>query len=153
VIQAALKKEDRLGLGQITMGSGREYLVAVGPVENGLVMYLLRYADELRKAEVYFADVPEGPAPKQLVDMAMQLIEENTSPWKPEVYQNSYEVALLELVKRKSKGKTVVARDPEERPKHSADKVVDLMEALRKSMKTDKEAEAPAKKRQRKKAS
>lgn len=157
VIQAALKKEQRLGLGQITMSSGREYLVAVGPVENGLVMYVLRYADELRKAEVYFADVPEGPAPKELVDMAVQLIEENTSPWKPEVYQNSYEVALLELVKRKSKGRKVVARDPDERPKHSADKVVDLMEALRKSMKadrkTEKAAEDTAKKRQRKRAS
>ena len=85
------------------------------------------------------------------------LIEENTSPWKPEVYQNSYEVALLELVKRKSKGRKVVARDPDERPKHSADKVVDLMEALRKSMKadrkTEKAVEATAKKRQRKQAS
>jgi DNA end-binding protein Ku len=130
--------------------------VAVGPVENGLVMYVLRYADELRKPEVYFAEVPEGPAPKQLVDMAVQLIEENTSPWKPEAYQNSYEVALLELVKRKSKGKKVVARDPDERPKHSSDKVVDLMQALRKSMKADKEADAAepsGKKRQRKKAS
>jgi DNA end-binding protein Ku len=156
VIQAALKKEQRLGLGQITMGSGREYLVAVGPVENGLVMYVLRYADELRKPEVYFADVPAGPAPEQLVDMAVTLIEENTSPWKPEAYQNSYEVALLELVKRKSKGKKVVARDPDERPKHSSDKVVDLMDALRKSMKGDRareSAEAPARKRPRKKAS
>jgi non-homologous end joining protein Ku len=54
VVQAALKKETRLGLGQIAIANGREYLVAVGPVENGLIMYVLHYADELRKAEVYF---------------------------------------------------------------------------------------------------
>jgi DNA end-binding protein Ku len=84
--------------------------------------------------------------------MAVQLIEENTSPWKLEVYQNSCEVAVLDLVKRKSKGKKVVARDPDERPKHSSDKVVDLMEALRKSLKERQGGEAPAK-RPRKKAS
>ena len=152
VIKAALEKEKRLGLGQIIMGSGgREYLVAVGPVDRGLCMYVLRYADELRDAERYFADLPDGPAPAQLVDMAVQLIEENTSPFKAEAYRNSYEVALLDLVAQKSKGKKVVAKEEkEERP--GTRNVVDLMDALRKSMKSDRATEKTEKTGEKKKA-
>ena len=59
VIHAALKKEKRLGLAQIVMSSGKEHLVAVGALDRGLAMYVLRYPDELRAAGNYFGDLPE----------------------------------------------------------------------------------------------
>jgi DNA end-binding protein Ku len=151
VIHAALKKEKRLGLGQIVM-SGKEQLVAVGALDRGLAMYVLRYPDELRAASKYFGDLPATSDRPDMVDLATQLIDEHSSPFKPEVYKNSYEVALLALIKEKSKGKRIKAPEPEtSRP--SGRNVVDLMDALKKSVTGQKSAdEPPAKKRRGKKA-
>jgi DNA end-binding protein Ku len=154
VIHAALKKEKRLGLGQIVMGGGKEQLVAVGALDRGLAMYVLRYPDELRAAAKYFAELPAKSDRQDMVDLALQLVNENSSPFKPEVYKNSYEVALLALIKEKSKGKKI--RAPElETSRPSGRNVVDLMEALKKSVKGggSKTQEASVHKRRGKKAS
>jgi DNA end-binding protein Ku len=154
VIHAALKKEKRLGLGQIVMGGGKEQLVAVGALDRGLAMYVLRYPDELRAAAKYLADLPAKSDRQDMVDLALQLVNENSSPFKPEVYKNSYEVALLALIKEKSKGKKI--RAPElETSRPSGRNVVDLMEALKKSVKggSSKTQEASVNKRRAKKAS
>jgi DNA end-binding protein Ku len=85
--------------------------------------------------------------------LAVQLIDEHSSPFKPEVYKNSYEVALLDLIKEKSKGKKIRAAVPEtSRP--AGRNVVDLMDALKKSVKGPGKSEepVPAKKGSRKKA-
>jgi DNA end-binding protein Ku len=156
VIHAALKKANRLGLGQIVMG-GRENLVAVGALEKGLAMYVLRYPNELRKSENYFGDLPAKSDRQDMVDLALQLIDEHTWPFKPEVYKNSHEVALLALIKEKSKGKKIKTPEPETTSRPGGRNVVDLMEALKKSVKRGpgrSEEPAPAKKRSRgKKAS
>ena len=152
VIHAALKKEKRVGLGQIIMASGRENLVAVGALDRGLAMYVLRYPDELRASEKYFGDLPDSSDRPNLVDLAAQLIDEHTSPFKPEAYENSYEVALLALIKEKSKGKKIVARESEP-SKPSGRNVVDLMEALKKSVSGRKPEASPAKRSGGKKAS
>lgn len=151
IIHAALKKEGRIGLGQIIMISGREHLVGVGALDKGIAMYVLRYPDEIRAAEKYFGELPAESDQPEMVDLALQLINENTSTFKPEIYKNSYEVALLDLIKQKSKGKKLVARESEPRAK-VGDNIVDLMAALRKSVKGDKNKE-PSKKRGGKKAS
>ena len=143
VIHAALKKEKRLGLAQIVMSSGKEYLVAVGALDRGLAMYVLRYPDELRAARNYFGDLPEKSDKPEMVDFAVQLISENTKPFKPEIFKNSYEVALLNLIKEKSKGQKIKAAEPE-RAEKSAGNVVNLMEALKKSV-TGKKSREPAK--------
>jgi DNA end-binding protein Ku len=151
VIHAALQKAKRIGLGQIVMGSGREHLVGVGALDRGLAMYVLRYPDELRASEKYFGNLPETSGRPDMVDLAVQLIDEHTSPFRPEIYKNSYEVALQALIKEKSKGKKIKAPEPEaDRP--SGRNIVDLMEALKKSVKGGKSEEPPAKKRKAKKA-
>ena len=152
VIHAALKKEKRVGLGQIIMASGRENLVAVGALDDGLAMYVLRYPDELRASEKYFGDLPEASGQPEMVDLAVQLIEEHTSPFKPEVYHNSYEDALLALIKEKSKGKKIVARESEPDKQPGGRNVVDLMEALKKSVSGRKSEVPPAKTSRGKKA-
>ena len=111
-------------------------------------MYVLRYADELRAADKYFEDVADKVSNPEMVSLALDLINQNTSPFKADRYQNSYEVALMALIKEKSKGKKVIARPPDE-VREGTGKVVDLMEALRKSV-TGKNADAaPAKKRKK----
>lgn len=141
VIQAALAHKRKLGLGQITM-SGREYLVAVGALEQGLAMYILRYANEIRAADKYFGEIPETKVNPELVDLATRLIAENTHQFDPKQFRNTYEVRLQELVQQKAKGKKLVVKSDEERPKGA--NVVDLMEALKKSVKGDKSPEKPS---------
>ena len=74
VIRDALRKIGKVGLAQLTIG-GREWLVAVAPLEDGLMMEMLRYADELRDPVDYFDEVPSIKPDKEMVDLAVQLIE------------------------------------------------------------------------------
>ncbi len=131
VIRDALKSTGKLGLAQVTIG-GREWLVAIGPLGDGLVMELLRYADELRDPDEYFTDVPEETPPKEMVALATQLIEQKTSPFKPADFQDRYKQALKDLIQQKMKGRRIVAPETEGRP--TGANVVDLMEALKRSL-------------------
>ena len=130
VIRDALRKTGKVGLGQVTIG-GREWLVAVAPLEDGLVMEMLRYADELRDPAVYFDEVPKAKPQKEMIDLAVQLIDKKSGAFEPRKFEDHYGTALKELVQEKMKGHAVIAREAE-RPIGS--NVVDLMEALRKSV-------------------
>lgn len=130
VIRDALRKSKRLGLGQVTIG-GREWLVAIAPVGDGLVMEMLRYAEELRDPKDYFGDVPDAKPDAEMVDLAVELIEKRSGPFKPAEFQNHYRAALRELIQDKLKGRKVVAPHEEKMP---AGNVIDLMDALRKSV-------------------
>jgi DNA end-binding protein Ku len=140
VIQAALAAKRKLGIGQITM-SGREYLAAVGALGEGLALYILRYANEIRGADKYFADIPDAKVDPEMVDLAVKLITDNTLPFNPGQFHNTYAVRLNELVQQKAKGKKLVVKAEEDRPKGS--NVVDLMDALRKSVKGGKSGDKP----------
>lgn len=138
VIREALSKMNKLGVGQITM-SGREYLVAVGPVDRGLVMEIMRYAGELKAPQTYFHDLPDGKVDSEMVGLATEIIKRKSEKFKPQQFKDRYALALAELVKEKSKGKRIVSVPEEERP--SRGNVINLMDALRKSVKG---AEEPA---------
>ncbi len=138
VIRDALKKSGKLGVGQVTM-SGREYLVAVGPVGNGLGMHILHYANEIRAAGQYFGDLPNEKLDPEMVSLASELIGRKAGTFNPEKYKNHYTTALQDLIKEKAKGNKIVA-SKEERP--SGPNVVDLMDALKRSVKGDQPAKA-----------
>lgn len=131
VIRDALRKTGKLGLAQVTI-AGREWLVAVAPLGDGLVMEMLRYAEELREPEDFFGDIPATKPQKEMVDLAVQLIEQKASAFKPEVYRDRYQEALKTLVQEKMKGRKVIAPEEEGRP--SGTNVIDLMEALKRSV-------------------
>jgi len=130
VIRDALRKTGKVGLAQITI-AGREWLVAIAPLEDGLVMEMLRYSEELREPADFFDEVPNIKPDKEMVDLAMQLIEKKSSAFKPEKFEDHYQTALKALVQDKLKGRKIVAHD-QERPKGG--NIVDLMEALKKSV-------------------
>jgi DNA end-binding protein Ku len=138
VIREALSKMNKLGVGQITM-SGREYLVAVGPVDRGLVMEIMRYAGELKAPQTYFHDLPDGKVDSEMVGLATEIIKRKSEKFKPQEFKDRYALALTELVKEKSRGKRIVSVPEEETP--SRGNVINLMDALRKSVKG---AEEPA---------
>jgi DNA end-binding protein Ku len=137
VIREALRKTGKVGLAQLTV-SGREWLVAVAPLQDGLVMELLRYAEELRDPAEYFDEVPKAKPQKDMVDLAVQLIEKKSGAFDPTKFEDHYGTALKELVQEKLKGHTVVAREAE-RP--AGGNVINLMEALKRSI----EGTVPAK--------
>ena len=137
VIREALRKTGKVGLGQVTV-AGREWLVAVMPVEpGGLGMVMLRYADELRDPALFFEDVPTEKPDKEMVDLAVELIERKAGKFEPEEFENRYHTALKELVDEKLKGHKI--RAPEEKSAPGG-KVIDLMTALKESI-----GKAPAK--------
>jgi DNA end-binding protein Ku len=129
VIVEALRKAGKAGLGQITM-YGREHLVAVTPLDGGLAMGAMRYAGEVRPAKAYFSAIPERKLDTEMVELATQLIEKKSAPFDPAAFTNHYADAVRQLVEEKAKGHTISA-PANEKPEA---KVIDLMEALRKSV-------------------
>jgi DNA end-binding protein Ku len=142
VIREALKKTGKAGLAQLTIG-GREWLVAISALGDGLLMEMLRYADELREADDFFGEVPSLKPDKEMVDLAVELIERKAGPFKPEQFEDHYATALRELVQKKMKGHKIKA--PHEEAAPGSAKVIDLMSALRKSIGEGGGAKKPAK--------
>src|SRR6516162_8954494 len=112
VIREALRKTGKVGLAQLTV-SGREWLVAVAPLEDGLVMELLRYVNELREPAEYFDEVPTAKPQKDMVDLGVQLIEKKSGQFDATKFKGHYGTALKELVHGKMKGHTIVAKETE----------------------------------------
>lgn len=131
VIREALRRTGKVGLGQLTIG-GREWLVAIAPLGDGLLLELLRYASELREPEDFFDTVPDVKPDPELVDLAVELIGRKSTAFDASRFEDHYVTALKELVQTKLKGQRIVALPSETRPQGS--NVVDLMDALRKSL-------------------
>lgn len=140
VIRQALLDEGKAGLGQLTL-RGKENLVALKPSGPGMLLETMRYAEEIKEAEDVFEDIGKGALPADLVNMAKTLIESRSEKFNPEKFQNHYAKALRELVEEKVRtGKSVaVADDRADREP----KVIDFMEALKRSLGKDGGA-APA---------
>jgi len=137
VVRDALRQSGRVGLGQLTM-RGKEYLCAVRPCGDGLLMETLRYADEVRDAEPLFRDIEDAKADEDLLAVATQLIDRKTGPFRPEAFKDHFDQALRELIDAKRKNRKAPRAsvgDDRDRPKGG--NVVDLMEALRQSLKAD----------------
>ena len=147
VLRDALRKTKKVGLGQIVI-RGKGSVVAIKPCGKGLMMETLRYADEVKKADAAFKVVPAVKTTKEMLDLAEELIERKSKPFDANAFKDSYEEALHELIEAKAEHRQV--RNVEE-PQQSA-KVIDLMDALRRSVKGKEaakkaadEAKAPAK--------
>jgi DNA end-binding protein Ku len=144
VVRDALRKSNKVGLGQLTM-RGREHLCAVRPCGDGLLMETLYYADEVREAEPLFSKIEDDPADADLLSVATQLIDRKTAPFDPAAFHDRYDIALRALIDAKKANRktprTTVA-DGGERPK--GDNVVDLMQALKDSLKTTGKKPTPA---------
>ena len=134
VLREALRKTKKVGLGQLAL-RGREYVVSLKPCGRGLVLETLRYADEVRKAQGYFRDIPDDKPDDELLDLAESLIEKKTAPFDAGEFHDRYVDALTALIekKRKAKGKKVIEEDDSDAPAGGSN-VVDLMSALKKSL-------------------
>ena len=134
VVRDALRKSSKVGLGQLTL-RGREYIAAIKPCGDGLLLETLHYADELRKADPMFSGLSGKTSDKDLLDVATALIDKKTAPFDATSFKDNYSTALKALVQRKLKGKKAKIEVEEEDDKSKrGDNVVDLMSALKKSL-------------------
>jgi DNA end-binding protein Ku len=129
VIRAALEETGRIALGRVVM-HGRERLVALEPRGKGIIAYTLRMGDEVVSPADAFADIPAAHPSKQMVEIARKIIEQQEGAFQPEKFEDRYEAALRDLIRRKQKGEKLVTAEPVEE-----DNVIDLMAALKKSLK------------------
>jgi DNA end-binding protein Ku len=134
VLREALRKARKVGLGQLAV-RGREQLVSIKPCGRGLVMEVLRYADEVQKAQGYFRDIEDTKPDADLLDLATTLIDKKTAPFKPAEFHDRYVDALHRLIDKKarSKSNTRILEDVDE-PIPGKGNVIDLMAALKKSV-------------------
>jgi len=129
LLRAALEESGRVGVGAIVIRQ-RERLAALRPAGSALMLTTMRFAAEIQAADAL--DIPERVkvAPKEMA-LALQLVETLAGPFKPEQYRDTYTEALRKVIEAKIEGKEVVAPKAARPPK-----VVDLVDALRKSLKT-----------------
>jgi DNA end-binding protein Ku len=130
VIRDAMKDEDRVALARIVMAH-REHVIALEPLGRGLLGTTLRYDYELRDEKEIFGKIPAARIDKEMVDLATHILETKVARFDPSQFKDEYELALRRLVQRKAKGKAIEAPEPAERP----DNVIDLMDALKASLK------------------
>ena len=127
VIRDAIKKEGVVALGRVIFTT-REHVIAIEPHGKGLMGVTLRYPYEIRKEQDYFGDLADEKVPKQMLELATHIIATKAGPFQPEKFEDHYERALGELIKKKQRGEKIAK--PKER---TSTKVTSLMEALRQS--------------------
>jgi DNA end-binding protein Ku len=133
IVRQAMIDAGMVGLGEIAF-SGREHLVALAPPPDrkqlGMMLYVLRFAEELRDPSEYFGKVAAVKQDAAQLELAKQLIKTYTRPLQLDKFTDDYEAAVRELVDAKLANKPL----PHAAPAKSRGKVVDLMSALRQSL-------------------
>ncbi|MCC8429090.1 Ku protein [Reyranella aquatilis] len=129
VIRAAMAKQEKVALGRVVMHQ-RERICALEPRDKGILLTTLRSHDEIRAtSQVFDRSLPKPDG--RMLQIAEKIIEQQDAKFDPSRFTDRYEDALRELIAKKKKGQPVVSEAPEQ----DEEKVVDLMEALKKSLK------------------
>lgn len=128
VIRETIREMDKVAIGRVVL-TNREHIIALEPMDKGLVGTLLRYPYEVRSEAEYFDEIQDVKVTKDMLDLAKHIVNQKAGQFDPEKFEDHYESALVELINQKRAGKAIV---PKDRPK--GENVVDLMDALRKSV-------------------
>src|SRR3984893_6952094 len=136
VIREAIRKEGMVAIGKIVFTS-REHIIALEARGKGLLGVTLRYPYEVRKEEEYFDDIPDEKIPKDMLELASHIVETKAGHFDPKKFEDQYESALKELIRKKQYGKPIEV--PERR---EPARVINLMDALRRSVEAEKKPAA-----------
>jgi DNA end-binding protein Ku len=149
VIRDTIGKLNMVALGRVVL-TRREHVIALEPKGRGLLGLTLRYPYEVRNEASYFEDIPDLKLPKDMLDLATHIVNTKSGHFDPSHFQDRYENALTDLLKKKEAGEKI-----EPAREAVAPRVVNLMDALRASIDAEKkkapapstEARRPAKKK------
>jgi DNA end-binding protein Ku len=142
LLSQAMKKQDKVAVAR-WVAAGKEQLVVLRPYDKGLVLHTMYYADEVRDFSAI--DLESSPASEKEVKLAEMLIDELTeTKFDPLAFKDEYRKRLLDRIRAKSKGKTI---EPEEKEEQKGGEVIDIMEALRRSLGKGRGTAKPARAR------
>jgi len=130
LLSTAMKKENKVAVAR-WVAAGKEHLVVIRPFEKGLILHTMFYADEVR--DFASIDLEDAKTNEKEVQLAEMLINELTEEkFNPMAFKDEYRERLLERIREKARGKMIVAEEKEE--EKGGGEVVDIMEALRRSL-------------------
>lgn len=138
VIRETIRSMNKVAIGRVVL-TNREHIIALEPLESGLMGTLLRYPYEVRSEKEYFDDIQDVKLTKDMLDLAKHIVEKKSGTFEPELFEDHYETALIDLINKKRAGAPIAAKVT---PKSSGN-VINLMDALKKSLASEKDA-APA---------
>ena len=138
VIREAMKKKNMVGLGRVVTHR-RERLLMLQPRGKGIVATALRYKPEVRNEDAYFDEIPATKVPHDMLQLAEHILEQKRGHFDPEEFEDRYEDALQALIKAKQAGK-----EPPTAPTPKPSNVINLMDALRRSVKGETGSEKKA---------
>jgi DNA end-binding protein Ku len=132
VIREAIEQANMMALGRVVFTS-REHIIALEARGKGIMGVTLRYPYEVRDEKDYFGDIPGERVTKDMLELASHIIKTKRGHFHPDRFEDQYEDALKELIRKKDKGEKIEA--PAEREESN---VINLMDALRRSVKGER---------------
>lgn len=135
-----------VAIGRVVL-TNREHIIGLQPLGKGLMGTLIRYPYEVRDEKDYFDDIQDVKVTKDMLDLAKHIVDQKTGKFEPEKFEDHYESALVELINRKRNGEMIKAPAAS----RTSGNVIDLMDALRKSIKGEPKPQPAAKAKKGKK--
>jgi DNA end-binding protein Ku len=143
VIRDAMRGKGMVALGRIVLAK-RERVIALEPHGKGMLGTTLRYGYEVRKPEEFFSDIGDVKVPGEMLKLAEHILETKAGDFEPSAFEDHYETALVELLRKKQAG----FKPPKVKERAAAPRnVINLMEALRRSVQAERGAPAQTKKK------
>lgn len=145
VIREAMAEGGVVGISRLVLGN-RERAVMLQPWDNGIILWTLRYGDEVRDEDEYWKSVKAGKPDAKMLTMVGKIIEQRTTAWSEAMVKDPVQDRLLEIIKsKKSPKKKAKPKADEETRIEPQSNVIDLMAALKKSLEGKPEAGGKAK--------
>jgi DNA end-binding protein Ku len=139
VIRETIRGMNKVAIGRVVL-TNREHIIALEPLDKGLMGTLLRYPYEVRNEKEYFDDIQDVKVTKDMLDLAKHIVEQKSGSFEPEKFDDRYESALVDLINQKRNGLPTAKAAPK-----SSGNVINLMDALKRSLTNEKQASPPAK--------
>lgn len=146
VIRETIAKMGMIAIGRVVL-TNREHIIGLQPLGKGLMGTLIRYPYEVRNEKDYFDDIQDVKVTKDMLDLAKHIVDQKTGKFEPAKFEDHYESALVELINRKRNGEMIKAPAAS----RTSDNVIDLMDALRMSLKGEPKPQLAAKNKKVKK--
>jgi DNA end-binding protein Ku len=130
---------NKVAIGRVVL-TNREHIIALEPLDKGLMGTLLRYPYEVRSEKEYFDDIQDVKVTKDMLDLAKHIVEQKSGSFEPEKFDDRYESALVDLINQKRNGLPTAKAAPK-----TSGNVINLMDALKRSLASEKQSAPPAK--------
>src|ERR1700743_2261810 len=137
VTPGTIRGRGKVAIGRVVLPN-REHIIALEPLDKGLMGTLLRYPYEVRSEKEYFDDIQDVKVTKDMLDLAKHIVEQKSGSFEPEEFEDRYESALIDLINQKRNGLPIAKAAPK-----SSGNVINLMDALKRSLASEKQS-APA---------